>query len=563
MAKGKEIITRSNRSEYERETAKGAKGMVVSAHPVATDIGNQILKEGGNAIDAAVAVQFALNLGEPMMTGIGGSGFFMVHHSESNTTKIYDGHSKAPKKAHPEMFLDDKGEVIPFKKRSTHATAVGVPGILAAMDAALQEHGTKELSDLIQPSIEAAENGIHVNFMLDWALKEFEYRLNDQARELFLPKGKALAEGDTYFKEHLVKTYRILQREGIKAFYEGEIAEAIVSTLKENGGFMELSDLKDYRPMIDEPVWCEYRGYKVASSNMPSAGGTTVLQILKLLEGFDLSKYDAKSWEKYYLFVEAMRIAFSDKVAFSGDPEFNHIPVEGLLNEDYLRERRKFINFEGKNAAIDFGNPWAYENGEEISVVSQPFEPERERSETTHFTVMDRWGNIVACTSTVEHPFGSGIMVKDYGFMLNNELTDFDPVPGGLNEPRAGKRPVSCKSPTIVFKDGKPVLTLGSPGGPTIVGSVFQTLVNVLDFKMDLKEAIEEPRIFNSTGPLIGWEAHVDEMAKGKLEQLGYEFSKDPYPIGNVQAIAIDPESGEMYGAADSSREGKAAGIDE
>ncbi|TCN22291.1 gamma-glutamyltransferase [Mesobacillus foraminis] len=562
MGNGKNIQTRSSRSEYERETATGTKGMVVSAHPYATDAGERILRNGGNAIDAAIAVQFALNLGEPMMTGIGGSGFFMVHHNESKTTKIYNGHSQAPKSAHPDMFLDDHGEVIPFRERSTHANAVGVPGILAAMEAARKDYGLMPLADLIQPSIEAAEQGVEVNWMLDWALKEFEYRLSDHARELFMPNGKGLIEGDIYFKEHLVKTYRVLQREGIKAFYEGEIAQAIVSTLKEHGGSMELSDLKNYQVTVDEPVWTDYRDYRLASSNMPSAGGTTMLQILKLLEGFNMSAYEAKSWEKYYLFAEAMRIAFSDKMAFSGDPLFNHIPIKGMLNADYLGERRRLINFQSRSTEVDYGNPWAYDDGKEVKVVAQPFEPERERSETTHFTVMDRWGNIVACTSTVEHPFGSGIMVKDYGFVLNNELTDFDPIPGGLNEVQPGKRPVSCKSPTIVFKEGKPCLTLGSPGGPTIVGSVFQTIVNVLDFKMDLKEAIEEPRIFNSTGSLIGWEDGVDEKSKAKLEQMGFTFIEDPYPIGNVQGIFIDQETGRLYGAADSSREGKAAGLD-
>ncbi len=562
MANDKKKNFRSDRSDLERETARGKNGMVVSAHPVATDIGKKILEEGGNAVDAAIAVQFALNLGEPMMTGIGGSGFFMVYHKESGKTKIFDGHSVAPEKAHPDMFLDEKGEVIPFKKRSTHATAIGVPGILAAMDAALKEYGTKDLADLIQPSIEAAEEGIHVNRIMDWALENFDYRLNDHAKELFMPNGKGLKEGEVYFKEHLVKTYRILQKEGIAAFYEGTIAEAIISTIKEHGGFMELSDLKNYKVTIDEPAWGDYRGYRIASSNMPSAGGTTVLQILKILEGFDLGQYDVKSWEKYYLFIEAMRIAFSDKVAFSGDPLFAQVPIEGLLNEEYLAERRKFIDFRAKCAQVDFGNPWKYEDADEIKVVAQPYEPEREQSETTHFTVMDKWGNIVACTSTVEHPFGSGIMVNQHGFVLNNELTDFDAVPGGLNQAEPGKRPVSCKAPTIVFKDGQPVLTLGSPGGPTIVGSVFQTLSNVLDFKMDLKEAIEEPRIFNSTGPLVGWEKGVDPQAKGKLEEMGFEFIADPFPIGNVQGIAINVETGELYGAADSSREGKAAGLE-
>ncbi|PLR92863.1 gamma-glutamyltransferase [Bacillus sp. T33-2] len=562
MSKGK-ILTRSAKSSHDRETAVGTAGMVVSAHPVATDAGEKILRAGGNAIDAAIAVQFALNVGEPMNTGIGGSGFFMVHHNETKTTKIFDGHTRAPAAAYPEMFMDEMGEVIHFRKRSTHATAAGVPGILKAMDAALKEYGSKPLAELIEPAAQAAEQGVEINWVFGDILKTFEYRLGDHARELFFPNGKPVREGDVINKKDLAKTFRIIQREGIDAFYEGEIAEAIVSTLKELGGFMELSDLQSYRISVDEPVWGDYRGYKIASSNMPSAGGTTLLQILKILEGFDLSKYNVKSWEKYYLFTEAMRIAFSDKIAFAGDPEFADVPLKGLLDERYLSERRNLINWKLRNDAADFGNPWKYDTAKESLVVRQPFEPERERSETTHFTVVDRWGNIAACTSTVEHPFGTGIMVNGYGFLLNNELTDFDAIPGGLNEVQPGKRPVSCKTPTIVFKDDEPVLTLGSPGGPTIVGSVFQTIVNMLDFGLDLKEAIEEPRIFNSTGPLIGWEAGIDMVSKGKMEAMGFNFGDGPFPIGNVQGIQIDRKNNRLFGAADSSREGKASGLDE
>lgn len=555
--------SRNKDSLKQRQSAVGKISMVASAHPVATDAGEKILREGGNAIDAAIAIQFGLNVGEPMMTGIGGSGFIMVYHAETNTIKTYNGHTRAPAAAHPKLFLDENEEVIPFRTRSTDAIGVGVPGILKAMEAARQEYGTKPLAELIEPAAQAAEKGVEVNWVMEEILHTFDYRLGGEAKELFMPGGKSLKEGDIYQKDHLAKAFRLLQKEGIEAFYEGEIGEALISTLKKLGGIMEMSDLKEYKISIDEPVWGSYRGYDIASVNMPSAGGTTMLQILKILEKFDLSQYEPKSWQKYYLFTEAMRIAFSDKIAFSGDPDFNDIPLNGLLNQEYLDKRRELINFVRRNDAIDFGNPWEYSNKNKIDVVRQPFEPEKERSETTHFTVMDRWGNIVACTSTVEHPFGSGIMVEGFGFVLNNELTDFDAIPGGLNEIQPGKRPVSCKTPTIVFKDGTPILTLGSPGGPTIVGSVFQTLVNVIDFKMSIKDAIEEPRIFNSSGPLVAWEAGISMESKGKMESMGFEFADEPFPIGNVQAIQIDADSGLIYGAADSSRGGKVTGLDE
>lgn len=557
--RGKSLSKDLEKESYNRETAVGTAGMVVTPHSVATDIGEKVLRDGGNAVDAAVAIQFALNVVEPMMTGIGGSGFFMVYKNKTKDVKIYDGHTRAPKGVHPGIFLDNKGEVIDFLKRSTHATAVGIPGILKAMDEALNDHGSKPLADLIQPAIEAAESGVEVNWVFEEALQNFHYRLGKEAKAYYFPEGKHLRQGDSLVKEHLGKTFRILQKEGISAFYEGEIAEAIVSILQEEGGIMTLEDLKDYRMTIDEPIWGEYKGYEIASSAPPSAGGLTVIQILKILEKFDLSQYDARAWEKYYLITEAMRLAFADKIAFSGDPEFSDLPIKGLLHDEYIAERAKAVNFKRQNDAIDFGNPWRYQKGVSKQVVRQP--DDLEKSETTHFTVVDQWGNIAACTSTVEHPFGSGIMVKGYGFLLNNELTDFDANPGGINEAQPGKRPVSCKSPTILFKDGKPVLTLGSPGGPTIIGSVFQTIINIIDFQMNLKEAIEEPRIFASTGPLIEWESGLNMDAKGELESMGYEFGDEPSRIGNVQAIQIDHEKSRLYGAADSSREGKAGGI--
>ncbi|WP_231688076.1 gamma-glutamyltransferase [Bacillus sp. FJAT-18017] len=551
-------MPRSNRCLPERETAKGKYGMVATAHPLATKIGADILKNGGNAIDAAVAIQFALNVGEPSNTGIGGSGFFMVYHKDTGATKIFDGHSEAPAAAHPEMFLDENGEVIEFRKRSTHATAVGIPGILKAMDAALKEYGTKPLSELVEPAAQACEEGIPMNWVHMDMLDKFNYRLGNEARKLYFSEG--LEEGHILKKPHLARTFRLIGEEGVEVFYEGEIAEAIVNTIRDHGGFMTLDDLKKYTHTVDEPVRGSYRGYDIASASPPTAGGPSLLYILSLLENFDLKSYGLKSWEKYYLFAEIMRLAFSDKVAYMGDPRSTDIPLKGLSDERYLAERLAQINFEFRNPDIDFGNPWKYEGKEGRPVVRQP--ADAEQSETTHFTVADAFGNIVACTSTVEHPFGTGIIVPGYGFFLNNELTDFDPLPGGVNEPGPGKRPVSCKSPTILFKDGKPVLTLGSPGGPTIIASVFQTIVNIVDFGMSLKDAIEEPRIFCAPGQLISWEQGIDMVAKGKLESMNFEFGEEPHVIGNVQAIQLDHENDEMYGAADSSREGSASAID-
>ncbi|MDQ0217981.1 gamma-glutamyltransferase [Peribacillus cavernae] len=557
----KEYLGRTNHRDYARETATGNAGMVVTAHPIATDIGRKILKDGGNAVDAAIAIQFALNIAEPMMTGIGGSGFMMIYDKDSDKIKIFDGHVRAPEAAHPEMFLDNNKEVIPFKKRSTHASAVGVPGILKAMDEARKAYGTKPLAELIEPSIEFAEKGVSANWVLSEALENFHYRLGDEAQSIFIPNGRRIQEGEIFKKENLAHTYRILQKEGIAAFYEGEIGEGIVKAITDLGGFMKLTDLANYRITVDEPVWGSYKDFKIASSYAPSAGGFALIQLMKILEGFHLEQYDVRSWEKYYLISEAMRMVFTDKKAFFADPEFADLPLKGLLHEDYLAGRRKLIDFKTRNPKIDFGNPWKYDTVKPWEVIRQPEDPEL--SETTHFTVQDRWGNIVACTSTVEHPFGSGIMVPEYGFMLNNELTDFDSVPGGMNQVEPEKRPVSFKSPTIIFKNDLPVLTLGSPGGPTILSSVSQTIINVIDYNMNLKDAIEEPRIFTPMGPHIEWEKGMDMQSKGHLESMGFAFNDVPHIIGNVQGIQIDPDNGTLFGAADSSREGKATGLNE
>ena len=551
---------RSGRGSIERETAKASAGMVVSAHPAATEIGAEILKKGGNAVDAAAAVQFALNIVEPMMSGIGGSGFMMVYEKKSGDIKIFDGHVRAPKAAAPDLFLNEEKEVIPFRERSTKGNAVGVPGILKAIDAALSEYGTMSLAEVIEPSIKLAEEGYPVNWVFCDSVKNFNYRFSDAAKEYYAPEGKELQEGDILKKKELAEAYRILQKEGVSAFYGGRIGKKIIESLKEHGGIMELTDLEDYSITVDEPLKTVYRGYDVYSVNAPSAGGFAVQQILRILEGFDLKKYGPRSWERYYLTAEAMRLAFTDKKAFFCDPEYGKIPIKGMTDDAYIAERRALINFKERNNRIEHGNPWVYDEVPVQQVKEQP--NDEENGETTHFSVMDRFGNIVSCTSTVEHPFGSGIIVKDCGFVLNNELTDFDPMPGGMNQVEPGKRPVSGKSPTILFKDGAPVLTLGSPGGATIISSVVQTILNVIDFEMDLKDAIEEPRIFTPMGPHIEWEPGMNMEAKGHMEGIGFSFNDKPHSIGNVQAIQINPDNGEMYGAADSSREGTAIGLD-
>ncbi|WP_456271401.1 gamma-glutamyltransferase [Bacillus sp. AK031] len=554
-----------NNQKFERTDdqykAVGDFGMTASATKESSDAGADVLRNGGTAADAIVAMQFALAVSEPFNTGVGASGFIVYHHRESGETKVFNGHSKAPESAHPELCLDENGKLIPFVERTMNESFVGIPGIMKAMDTLNKAYGTKELGELLDPAIDLAENGIKVNFLWDMALKLYGDRVGHSAKDFFFPNGVPLVEGDLVKNEALAKTFRIFKEKGIDALYKGEIGKAVIDRLQEYNGHMEMKDLENYECEIQEPVVRNYRGFDIAVPAPPNGGGTNVLQILKIIEQFDLSEYNASSWEKYFIISEAMRLVFSDKLAYMSDPNFHNVPVEGLLHLEYIAERARFIDLSRRNPDIDFGNPWKYDgSGIEPGAASQSQKKE-EGGETTHFTAVDKWGNVAACTSSLEHYFGAGIMITEYGFLLNNDLTDFKVEKDHVNEMRGGKYPVSAKCPAIILKDGEPFMTLGSPGGPTIVSSVAHVILNVLDFKMDLKEAIEHPRIYNSTAPEVWVEDDFDEGIKEKLKSLGIQILDDSMPIGNVQAILINNEENTLYGAADSTRPGKASAV--
>lgn len=321
-----------------------------------------------------------------------------------------------------------------------------------------------------------------------------------------------------------------------------------------------MSDLKRYHITVDKPLEADFRGYCVATMPPPSSGGVTVLYILKLLEEKNAWQTALRSPERYHLMTESMHLAYADRGAYIGDPEFVDVPVQGMLDPRYIKERAALIDPNKANSDVRPGDPWKYQQtGAPKRTVKQP--DDKRIGQTTHFTVADRWGNLVSYTTTIEQEFGTGIMVPDYGFMLNNEMTDFDAVPGGPNQAEPDKRPMSSMSPTIVFKDGKPVMTVGSPGGPTIIASVFQVLMYTLVDGLDIKSAIEEPRIYSNKYPMILWETGVPDAARERMAQMGHQFESSPQSIGNVQSIVIDPVTGAYTGAADSSREGWAVGL--
>lgn len=534
--------------------AEGSAGMVVSVSPAASEVGAQVLRDGGNAVDAAVAVQLALTVTQPHSSGIGGGGFMLYYDADDDTVEIVNSRERAPAGATPDMFLDDGAE-IPFDERHTHGDAVGVPGTPSGLEVAARRYGSLPIEELIEPSIELAE-GTEVDAYLAEQIEENEWKFNDAAREVFVPDDEPLAEGSTLAQPDLADTLRLMRDRGVSEFYEGEIAHAIAETVQDEGGSMTFSDLCAYEATIDEPVEGSYRGAEIYSMAPPSSGGLTAIQILNLLEPFELgANYDVRSGIKYHLLAEATRLAYADRAEYMGDPEFIDVPTDGLLDPAYVEGRRELMSPDSLIEEPEAGDPWAFEAGD---VASQSRQTARALGETTHFTVADSEGNLVSYTTTIEQLFGSGFMVPGYGFMLNNELTDFDAEPGGANQVEPNKRPLSSMSPTIMARDGDPFLTVGSPGGPTIITSVVQAILHHVEYDLPLINAISEPSIYAPESPEIQlWEEGIPEDAREEAADLGNEWGEMD-SIGNINMLRAD---GEYEGAADQTREGLAIGL--
>lgn len=542
---------------------KGAtEGIVSTSHPLAAEAGKNVLEQGGNAIDAAAAIQLSLNVVEPMMSGIGGGGFMMIYLKDENKITMIDSREMAPENVTPELFLDEKGKPVPFNERHTTGKAVAVPGTIKGVETALEKYGTMKLSQVIEPAIEQAEKGIKVNWSMAQYIDENVQKLQkyQTAASVFVPNGKPLKEGETLIQPDLAKTFRLIQQQGSKAFYTGEIGEALVREVQKRGGTMTTKDLENYVVKEREPVKSSYRGFEVVSAAPPSSGGLTVQEILKLMEGFDVQKMGVNSPAYLHHLTEAMHLAYADRAAYMADEDFYDVPIKGLLDEEYIEERRKLINPYKATADVKEGDPWKYEGKGSPSQVT--VKEDNPIGQTTHFSVMDKWGNMVSYTTTIEQVFGSGIMVPGYGFMLNNEMTDFDATPGGVNQVEPRKRPRSSMSPTLLLKEGQPFMAIGSPGGPTIIASVAETILNVIDHQMPIQEAILTPRIYSGGYPTVRWEPGIDQNTRLELMAKGHVFEESSQNIGNVQAVIFDYENGKMYGGADNTREGTVLGVD-
>ncbi|HLS87647.1 MAG TPA: gamma-glutamyltransferase [Burkholderiales bacterium] len=457
--------------------------MVAAAHPLAVDAGMTVLRLGGSAVDAAVAVQAVLGLVEPQSSGIGGGAFMLYWSEQEKKLRAYDGRETAPAAARPARFLDAQGRPLDFVEAVESGRSVGVPGVLRLLELAHERHGRLRWAENLRYAIYAAEEGFPMPPRLHAALERNPHLRDDPyARRIFYDRdGRPKAVGERVVNPAYGATLNAIALQGASAFYQGAIAQDIVRAVRSHArpGDLTEEDLLGYRAKEREPLCGPYRVWRVCSMPPPSSGGVALLQILGLLERTAFAERPAHSAEAVHLFAEASRLAFADRARYLGDPDYVDVPVDELLDPGYLSRRVQLIG----------------ERALELAPAGDP-----ESSGTTHFTILDGEGNIVSMTSTVEAAFGSRILVR--GFFLNNELTDFDFRPGGPNAVAGGKRPRSSMAPAIVFgADGEVRLALGSPGGPRIIGYVASTLVGVLDWKLPLPEAIAAPNFGNRNGP--------------------------------------------------------------
>lgn len=527
----------------------GTKGMVASQHSLATKVGLDILQKGGNAVDAAVAVGFSLAVVLPRAGNLGGGGFMIVHEAKGGTTKALNYREMAPAKSSRDMYLDEDGNVDKTKV-SAHHLAAGVPGSVAGMARALELYGTMSLAEVMAPAIRQAEKGFVVTYDLARILKALEKRLKrtPEAEKIFFKKNGGYYEaGDLLIQKDLAWSLKQIAKDGPKAFYNGAVGERIAKDMKSNGGFITMDDLRNYKVEVMEPVWGEYRGYQVASMPPPSSGGVHIIQMLNILEKFPIGYLGHNTAETLHLMAEAMKLAFADRSEHLGDPNFWQVPTKGITSKEYADELRNSINRwqTTPSEQIKPGKPQAYES-----------------DETTHFTVMDAKGNVVVNTYTLNYSFGSGIVAKGTGILLNNEMDDFSAKPGyanayGLiggeaNAVQPAKRPLSSMTPTIVFKDGKPYFATGSPGGSRIITTVLQLIMNIIDHDMNVAEAAHAPKIHHQWYPEIlyiekGVGLDTQSLLRAKNHNIRYRAA-----MGSTQTIML--RDGYLFGASDPRR---------
>lgn len=520
-------------------------GMVATEQALATQVGLDILKRGGNAIDAGVAVGFALAVVLPNAGNIGGGGFMMIHDAKTNKNIALDFREVAPLAATRNMYLDTNGNVIKHRSLYTHA-AVGVPGTVAGLAHALKEHGTMRLADVITPAIKLAEEGFIVSPTLALTLNAEKDNLGKwpASKAIFFKNNRPLQAGELLVQKDLAHSLRLIAKQGPAAFYTGDIAKRIAADMQAHQGLITAEDLKNYAIVERTPVRGNYRGYDVLSMPPPSSGGAHIVQILNILERYPLKTYGHNSAQTIHVMAEAMKLAYADRAEYLGDPDFVKVPLKGLTSRNYAQTLAKKINPERANTATDIkpGQPQAYES-----------------DQTTHYSIVDRHGNMVATTYTLNTNFGSTIVAAGTGILLNNQMDDFSVKPGvanayGLiggdaNAIAARKRPLSSMSPTFVLKDNKPFLITGTPGGARIITTTLQTILNVIDHDMNVAEALIAPRIHHQWTPdELRIEKGISADTIAILRNKGHTISLQP-TMGRAQTIQI--KNGRFYGYSD------------
>ena len=530
--------------------------MIATANPMATEAGLSVLQNGGSALDSAIAAQMVLNIVEPQSSGIGGGAFLLYWDAKSKTLYSYDGRETTPAAADEDLFVAN-GEKMKWRNALVGGRAVGAPGLLAMLQTAHDKHGQLPWAELFTPAIDIAEKGFLVSPRLSQSIaseaKKGGLGRYTTARDYFFTaEGDALPPGTLLKNPALAQTFRAVAKDGARAFYTGDIARDIVSAVrdvKDNPGVLDETDLQNYRAKERPPLCADYRQYKVCGMGPPTSGGMTLIQILKILENFDMAAVEPLSARAAHLFSQAARLAYADRAAHMADSDFYPVPTDKLLDEKYLAARAKLINPDKDMGRAESGLP-------------RPAGQNHALPSTTHLSVVDRHGNALSMTSSIENAFGSTLMTR--GFLLNNQLTDFSFAAEDkdgvkiANRVQPGKRPRSSMSPTIVFdSDGAPLLIIGSPGGSRIINYVARAVVAVLDWNMEIQNALDLPHYVNRNGTTELEADTAAENLRAELEDMGHQIKTRPL-VSGLHAVHIT--GGVLHGGADYRREGTAAG---
>jgi gamma-glutamyltranspeptidase/glutathione hydrolase len=530
-------------------------GMVVAQEKLAAQVGAEFLRQGGNAVDAAVATGFAMAVSYPRAGNIGGGGFMVIHSAERHEDVAIDYRETAPNATTRDIFLGADGKPDDNKSRNS-ALGIGIPGTVAGLALALEKYGSGQftLAQILKPAIDLARDGFDVADDTADTLPDMYRRMArwpNSARTFSHTDGTPLHEGDRLIQGDLAATLSAISEQGPRGFYEGPIAEKLVKAIKDAGGIMTLEDLKAYQPVIRAPVRGTYRGYDIVSMPLPSSGGTVLVEILNILEGMPMSDMKQGSAASLHVMIEAMKRAYADRARYLGDPAFVDAPTQIMITKDYAAKQRASID-------LSRATPWA----DALAAT-----PSREGSNTTHYSVIDSRGNAVSNTYTLNFPYGVGLVADGTGVLLNNELDDFTAAPGASNAfglvgfeanlPGPGKRPLSSMSPTIVLKDGKPVLVTGTPGGSRIISAVTQVIVDVIDYKMDIAAAVAAPRLHHQWMPdEVRIENGFPEDVLADLKARGHTLV-EPLGYSSANSIAVTPYG--LLGAPDPRTRGSEA----